>query len=198
MSIDLAYFNKRRAQILMDLGRAIAEIRINGDVQLARRMIPVIKQREIESEFDTKFKNLFEMACADTPNKASLITELETIRHKIGKVPTKWEMKELSRFDISQYEDEFESWEHLLERLGYDPWYREKNIKLIMSDSEPVKHDPERAIDEQHHRGLEELKDEIHNRLKNEPLMLELFNKIDQKIHETDSYVLQETIKEID
>lgn len=123
--VDLEYFNKRRARMLRGVGEALALSRISeGPMEdlLPAGMTP----EEIAAEFETSMDELVALAKSDSPNKASLIAELERCRYKIRLVPTKEEMAADSKFTMAQYEAEFRSWEHLLDRLDYDPWYRDR------------------------------------------------------------------------
>lgn len=117
--IDLSYFNKRRARMLRDLGRVMAKSE-GGSLDVPDDLVEML-----EDEFDASLAGIVWLARSESPNKASLIAELERIRIAIGSVPTRQEMKKNgARFPLSAYDDEFESWGHLLDRLGYDPWYR--------------------------------------------------------------------------
>ena len=119
LETDLTYFDKRRAHMLRDLGRALA-ISGEDEPELSEELVETI-----ESEFGTPVSEVVELARSELPNKASLIAEIERIRRDLSQVPTRQEMKKAgARFPLSAYDSEFESWGHLLERLGYDPWYR--------------------------------------------------------------------------
>ena len=123
--IDLEYFNKRRARMLRGIGEALALSRISEGAP--EDMLPAgMTSEEIAAEFETSMDELIALAKSDSPNKASLIAELERCRYKIRLVPTKEEMAADSKFTMEQYEAEFQSWEHLLDRLDYDPWYRDR------------------------------------------------------------------------
>ena len=123
--IDLEYFNKRRARMLRGLGEAAARS-ASGEGALEAMLPPGMTSDEIAAEFEADIGELVALAASDSPNKASLIADLEAVKHDIGAVPTKEEMAGRSRFSIKQYEAEFQSWEHLLDRLDYDPWYRDR------------------------------------------------------------------------
>lgn len=105
--------------MLRDLGRALAASG-EDEPELLDELVETI-----ENEFGTPVAEVVELARSELPNKASLIAEIERIRRALGQVPTRQEMKKGGcRFPLSAYDSEFESWGHLLERLGYDPWYR--------------------------------------------------------------------------
>ena len=81
---------------------------------------------EMEAEFEASVGDLVELALSCEPNKASLIAEVELLKRLIGAVPTRKEVEAASRFTAAQYEAEFKTWGHMLDRLGYDPWYRNR------------------------------------------------------------------------
>lgn len=123
--VNLEYFNKRRARMLRGVGEALALSRISDDP--LEELLPAgMSADEIAAEFETSMEELVALAKSDSANKASLIAELERCRYKVRFVPTKEEMAENSKFTMAQYEAEFQSWEHLLDRLDYDPWYRDR------------------------------------------------------------------------
>jgi|APSaa5957512535_1039671.scaffolds.fasta_scaffold03848_7 hypothetical protein len=63
-------------------------------------------------------------------NQISQILNFLNLKNKIGRVPTKQDMKELSKIDLSAYEEEFTAWENFLDLLGFDPWYRNNNLDI--------------------------------------------------------------------
>ena len=131
--IDLSYFNKRRAHMLKELGRAIVKNESEGKKHNGRLLLNTTKSEDMESEFGTGIDNLVELAkSVDPPNKVSMIAEFERIRYVLGRTPTKQDIEKHSVLHLSQYEEEFGSWERMLDRLGYDPWYRhEKPPKTV-------------------------------------------------------------------
>ena len=117
--IDLSYFSKRRARMLRDLGRIMKRTSWN------RPDVPEDLAEMLENEFGAPLADILALARSETPNKVSLIVDFERVRISLGSVPTRQEMrKNGARFPLSAYDAEFESWGHLLDRLGYDPWYR--------------------------------------------------------------------------
>lgn len=123
--IDLSYFNKKRALMLRELGALMA--RMGRDPEDLAEGFPLRHgwtTSDIATEFDAGFGEVVRYAAGSEPNKISLIADFEMARAKAGRVPTLRDMLEHSRFDISDYKKEFKSWEHFLDRLGYDPWYR--------------------------------------------------------------------------
>lgn len=128
--IDLEYFNKRRARMLRGIGEALALSDASGSPP--DELLPAgMSADEISAEFEAGMDDLVELARSDSPNKASLIADLERCRHKLRLVPTREEMAADSKFTMEQYEAEFQSWEHLLDRLDYDPWYRDRESTAV-------------------------------------------------------------------
>ena len=86
-----------------------------------------VSDTEIELEFNVSISKLLEMAHKlRPPNKISLIVEFERIRLELDRVSTKQEFIKRSKLRITDYNKEFTSWEHMLERLFYDPFYRDR------------------------------------------------------------------------
>lgn len=129
--VDLAYFNKRRARMLRGMGEAMARSAA-GEGSFGDVLPSGMTADELAAEFDTDIGELLRLAGSRSPNKASLIADLESIKRDIGEVPTKKEMSSRSRFTVAQYEAEFQSWEHLLDRLDYDPWYRDRERRASL------------------------------------------------------------------
>ena len=124
--VDLSYFNKRRARMLRDLGRAIVKTASKGSRKRMDDLLPnQAKTTDIEFEFDVGIDKLLDLAHANNPpNKVFMIADFERVRHAVGRTPTKQDAEAHFVLSVSQYEKEFGSWEVLLDRLGYDPWYR--------------------------------------------------------------------------
>ena len=142
--IDLSYFNKHRAHMLKELGRAIVKNESEGKKHDERVMLNTTRSEDMEYEFGTGIDNLVDLAKAvDPPNMVSMITEFERIRHVLGRTPTKQDIETHSVLHLSQYEEEFKSWEHMLDRLGYDPWYRHETLSKAMLVEHNSTHDTE-------------------------------------------------------
>ncbi len=196
-SIDdgLSYFNKSRAEMTQKIFHSLAEDKSDLRHKKFKKWSKIngITVTEIETEFDMSIEKFISLAYASPPNKISLIREFEHIKSEIGRIPTKQDIDEHSEFNSLQYDEEFQSWEHMLERLGYDPWYRKKTIKPVIDDLEPTS-----TTYKESQRNLKEIKDEICKRLKNDPQMLELFNTVDKKIQELDNDTLEKIIQNMD
>lgn len=126
IDVDLTYFNKRRAQMLRELGSVIVQVgwdnhsRLRDDLSYPSGLTT----RDIAIEFGIKFEDVLKLAASEEPNKISLIVDFERVKNKVDHTPTKQDVTRHSHFGLSDYRREFKSWQHFLERLGYDPWYR--------------------------------------------------------------------------
>ncbi len=160
-----------------------------------------ISDVDIRTEFDVSVDEIIDLAhTLDPPNKISMIVEFERIKSLIKRVPTKQDIDANSDLLASQYESEFESWGHLLDRLEYDPWYRSdtkshppKRQKIDRESSTRLESDCDFA-----QQSLEEIRSAIRNELKNEPDTLRLFDILDQNIAECDELELESMMGDLD
>ncbi len=140
--IDLSYLSKQRAIIIKKIAKCIFEKHDNPvnkfEDMLTREKITVT---DIQIEFNVTIDEILRFAqTMNPPNKISLIIEFERIREIIGKTPTKQDIDKYSEINLSYYDTEFESWEYMLDKLGYDPWYRNKSSsKIAHNTSDSVK-----------------------------------------------------------
>ena len=172
-SSDLSYFNKHRGLMLAGLGRAMAQ---TDDPARMDKLLPArMRVADIEYEFGSPIEQILETARSEEPNKMSLAAEFEEARSRLGRVPTREEVG--PRFGAEQYEKEFGSWEHMLERLGYDPWYRKDGPVKPAARPRPVKR--ARASGDRRTRVLAGLR--------GEPQMAALFEKLDSQLATMDS-----------
>ena len=128
-SVDMDYFNKQRAYILKRIALAFPKDADDFQYTVLEQMIieSKILMYEIENEFGCNISQIIDFVYAKKPNKISIVVEFEWIKSAIGRVPTKQDIENHSRFGVTQYESEFGSFERLVDRLGYDPWYRKEN-----------------------------------------------------------------------
>ncbi|CAI9832099.1 MAG: hypothetical protein MPI95_00940 [Nitrosopumilus sp.] len=105
--IDTDHFNNHRARLLKRL--ASGEIRDGSGA--------------IEAEFGCSAEDLLRIAESGRRSKVAMVVEFERLRAEVGRVPTPRDLDRLSRFKAAEYESEFGSIGHMLNRLGYDPWY---------------------------------------------------------------------------
>ena len=130
--MNLQYFSKLRANMMKKIIKILPKNKNDFDKKMFYDALlhTGITSTEIEIEFG-KMEDLIDLAYVlDPPNKMSMIMEFYRIKDFVGDVPTKDDIETYSRLKYVQFEIEFQSWEHLLERLGYDPRCRtERSVK---------------------------------------------------------------------
>ena len=136
--IELTYFNNQRALMIKKLAQhLISNTDKNHEFCSNISLMDKSFVRYIEEEFSSTIDKILKLAYTiEPPNKISMIVELERIRSIIGTVPTKQELEEHSKLKIQQFDSEFGSWEELLNRLNYDPFYRNRKEKIIKINSD--------------------------------------------------------------
>ena len=76
--------------------------------------------------------NFFEFARDyEKLNPISAIIIFEKLNQNIGRIATKQEFLDIVNIDEKWIDTKFKSWEHLLELLGHDPWYRNNSKKEL-------------------------------------------------------------------
>ena len=196
--IDLSYFNKRRAIIIQKIARCAD----NEYDDFIRNMSNAnLTIREIEHEFNAPIKRIIELAYVlEPPNQISMIREFERIKTVINRIPTKQDIEEHSILHASQYEEEFNSWEHMLERLGYDPWYRDENSTKSNTNETSTNSELHKSInsnDDPAERSLEDIREDIQSRFEDK-YMLKLFDILDHNITQYDKTKLKNTIHHLE
>ncbi len=196
---DLSFFSKHRAIMLQEIFKTTENDLRNKKFEKFDK-INGISITEIESEFNISIGNFISLAYAPSPNKISMIREFERIKSDLGRVPTKQDIDDCSEFNSLQYDEEFQSWEHMLERLGHDPWYRDdkrcKNTTETKQNHAHVQEGRKHGISED--GNLEILRQNIRDGLGDDPAMLNLFSVLDQHITEYDKEVLQVVLDHLD
>ena len=201
--IDLSYFNKRRAIMIQKIVRCIkgnTEDFVMSDFQ-NRIENSGITVQEIENEFDVPVEHMIKLSCMlDPPNKISMIREFEMIRKLVGRTPTKEDLRENSLLDPAQYDDEFTSWEHMLERLGDDPWYRDSKDHVQSELQSLSKADTSHQDQIQPDEGFSmvEIRRQFRDGISHMPSMVELFDVLDANIGRYDKSKLEEIIDRLD
>ena len=201
-SLDLTYFNKQRATIMKNLALCILkcgnDIRIS-DIENNLSNYYSMSISDIEYEFGDSIEEMINLGMVYAPpNKISMILEFEKIKEKLGVVPTREEFDKHSKIQSSQYESEFQSWEHMLERLGYDPWYRPEY------KSSKSNHINSSQIDDQNTESikptetLENIRNTINETLKDEPEMLQLFVILEQNISKLSTDEIEKLVYYVD
>ena len=201
--VDLSHFNKRRARMLRDLGRAISKKESTNSQDDYKYFLPrTTIGIDIEREFDTSMCRMTELAkTVNPPNKVSLIAEFERIRHIVGHAPTEQDIEKHSMLHLAQYEEEFGSWEYLLDKMGYDPRYKhEYDRRLSETDPNNVSQEDYKADtkSETPARTLDDMREAITNRLKDEPDMLQLFANVEQNISKLSADEIKLLLSSID
>lgn len=195
--VDLSYFSKRRAKMM----RKIADCMVNDTEDMELDIIEEdlidyfsLPKADIEHEFGCPVETLVKLAYeVDPPNKMSMILEFERVRTSLGGVPTEQEFEERSGIELSWYIKEFQSWGHMLEGLGYDPFYRDRmdgqqvTANHVTSKAEHVKQD-------KNDMGDLDKKTYIKNKLRNDQDMLDLFNALDANVGFVDRDMLEDAI----
>ena len=169
--------------MLRELGRAMVQKDSASSREKYELFLPnAVPSADIKSEFGVELDVMIKLARQiNPPNKVSMIAEFERIRYVLGRTPTKQDIEENSVLRPSQYDEEFESWEHLLERLGYDPWYRSHH-KSQKADHGLLSQEDIPSTEKGNTETLDDVRNEITNHLRGEPDMLSLFDMVDRNI----------------
>jgi len=115
-------------------------------------------------------------------NQISQTLYFLNLKNKLNRVPTKEDMKELSKIEISEYEEKFTAWENFLDVLGFDPWYKNNNIVVTknIKDNNPGKNKIENNTQEESNLFLKEDTISVTVKKINE-LRIEIVKKYEQK-----------------
>ena len=121
---ELPYINKYQIEVIKKIAPLLPNKIDDVNVDEISGIANVTK--EYMSQIFGSYKTLFEMAyCINPPNKISLVIEFEKIKNKIHKIPHLEDVSLKSKIDITGYVKEFGTWEKFLNKLEYDPWYKE-------------------------------------------------------------------------
>lgn len=210
--IDLSYFNKQRALMLKTITKHLDKKQDSFNMSdFLRDLLSEsrLTKHSIEYEFNVSIDKIIELAYdIEQPNKISMIKEFERVKNAINRTPTKLDIDTYSAIPSSKYEAEFDSWEHFLERLGYDPWYRDSEKVIVEKDQ----HDLEQSsssqaiihLDKQangntnNNNTLNNLKNKIRDSLKHEPEMMDLFNNLDHSVEKYGKKALSRSLHVLD
>lgn len=200
--VDLPHFNKYRALMIKNIAKMIVASKDKRHASIIAGMDRKGKWavHKIEKEFDAPIHVILQMASTiHPPNKISMIVEFESVRSLINKVPTKEEFEKHSPLHVSEYDHEFKSWGHFLERLGYDPWYRDtvRSPELISYSNQEEPYDDMVSDSARPAEGHESVREIIRNSLTNNPDMLKLFAKVDQNITKLDPNNIKEMLEDL-
>ena len=132
-------------------------------------------------------------------NKISAIILFEKLKNEIEKVPSKDEFLNKVNHDEGWINKEFKSWEHFLDLLQYDPWYRTK--KPMKSESnENKKNDEINQIPkktenfEEKFTESQKLMDII---LSDKKELQDIFLKLKEKLKQVDPHIIREFSRKI-
>ena len=172
-NIDLSYFNKHIGRMIKELALGIIKY---GASDFEDKALPeIISSTGLERELETDIKNVISLVhTKHPPNKISLIVEFERIRAEIGRVPTKEDIKKHSEFYAIQYENEFQSWEHMLEGLEYDSFYRDNKNTTALPTFEDVMLPLLEFLSNSSERNYSEVTDYLSSHFKLTPEMLKM------------------------
>jgi len=131
--IDQIFLSKKQAKLIKEISLVLPNKNEKMDYVTMIDRIPESIQWEIKDNWEGIY-DFFELATNyEKLNKISMIVLFEKLNKEIGRVATKEEFFNSENINEQWIENEFNSWEYLLELLGHDPWYRNK------SKAEPTK-----------------------------------------------------------
>jgi hypothetical protein len=136
--IEHVYISKNLAQLLKKITVFMPDV-------YEQKNLPDIKVRipkSIRSEIIHNWGNLdgFVETASNYDNitKISAIILFEKLKNQIGKIPTKEEFFQFANVNDVFMDNEFKSWEHFLELLQYDPWYRNSFKDTPLEHKNPI------------------------------------------------------------
>ena len=126
------HISKGQASILKILSRFMPRLGKRGRFADVVGSMPDYLRRTIQDNWDLdEFGRL--ATDYEHPNKISMIVLFEHLKEELGTVPTKVQFMMKTSVEEDLITKEFKSWEHFLELLRYDPWYREDSKASIQS-----------------------------------------------------------------
>lgn len=148
------YISKGQARLLKNLVKYMPDFGDNIKSENQLKEILESERYQIEDNWGSVENflklgtNYFEI------NKISAIILFEKLHEKLEHVPKKEEFFYNFPVDENWIKNEFQSWQHFLELLNYDPWYRDKKRefqknKQIEKESEITESDYEIKIDKE-------------------------------------------------
>ena len=152
------YISKQQASLLKEISLILPDSDEEFDVLKVIDKIPDSIQFEIKDNWGS-WENFFKLALNfEQLNKISLIILFEKLNSQSEEVISKEYFLGTVNVDEAWINNEFKSWEHILELLGYDPWYRnkskterivienEKNIEDDVNEYKKIKIDDKESI----------------------------------------------------
>ena len=128
--IDSSYFNKQQIKMIQKIAQTIPENQKDFDLAVCVEQLwnNNISKYDIVTEFDEEIEKIIELAYTIAPpNQISMIVEFERIKYLLDHIPTKQDIDKYSELNSSQYNDKFQSWEYLLDKLDYYSQYKNES-----------------------------------------------------------------------
>lgn len=94
-------------------------------------------------------------------NPISAIIIFEKLNQNIGRVATRQEFLDIVNIDEKWIDAKFKSWEHLLELLGHDPWYRNNSKKELVKLPKKIILDKNRLTETSNNEEIESIEEII-------------------------------------
>ncbi len=133
-------------------------------------------------------------------NQISLMLYFLNIVNAITKVPTKEEMKQISKFSMNEFESRFVTWERFLEILGFITWNKTTTESLKLKNDEKISKNASQHI-------FKEIKNVNERFTESQRLMDEIlldrnelqgmFLKLKEKLKQIDLYTIREFSRKI-
>jgi hypothetical protein len=164
-----------------------------------REKIPEQLQYEIRDNWGTLENFLSLSTNYQQLNQISIIILFEKLKDRMGQVPSMDEFLNKVNLDKNLINSEFKSWEHFLDLLQYDPWYRtkkplESEINEIKSEKK-IKQIPKKTMNyEEQFTESQKLMDEI---LSDKKKLQDIFLMLNEKLKQINPYIIRKFSREL-
>ena len=202
-SVDLSYFNRQRAGLLQGLAAAMPESR-DDVVGAGAGYLPAGMIGSLREEFGDVSELLDLAYDIDPPNKISLLIEFEKVKWNLDRVPTRAEFEKASPVGAGAYDDEFDSWENFLDKLGHDPWYRSAGAAAGdagQAEQPAAQADGQGDVPDSGGGGHDDssaLGEKIRGILESDPDALQIFEMLESDVGDVDPDVLRRLADEVE
>ncbi len=169
---EILSISKGQAILLKKLSKNIPKLDERENFAEILKNIPKDTQFEIKDNWGD-LENFISLATDYLHfNKISTIIYFEKFKDEIGEVPSKVQFLNKTSLDENWINKEFESWEHFLDLLNYDPWYRDEKPKSMIKEEQEIPIDTDNEIKEESiikidKESLEQIYDELHKYFQN-------------------------------
>lgn len=169
---EILSISKGQAILLKKLSKNIPKLDERENFAEILKNIPKDTQFEIKDNWGD-LENFISLATDYLEfNKISTIIYFEKFKDEIGEVPSKVQFLNKTSLDENWINKEFESWEHFLDLLNYDPWYRDEKPKSMIKEEQEIPIDTDNEIKEESiikidKESLEQIYDELHKYFQN-------------------------------